>query len=182
MKSKRHPRLLKMTGDMDNDQFADWLRLSAAEQFPDSEKVYFTPEDVAEFEHESSVNGREFNRLSELKKRFEAVIKKGTEEKIVFEIPATVGTKKLELQRRQNDDLIEKGYDLIEMDVFGIVNTDAETMEYFNIEGEMIENRNRELTPKEKHKFIGMFARSLRVNNEIIDENTGEVLRRASGE
>lgn len=79
-----------------------WLRDNAIETFIDEQKMFFTPEQIAEFEHESSLNGREINRLEDLLKKVSEVIKKGNHDDspIVFEVPPTSGTKKLNEFRR----------------------------------------------------------------------------------
>jgi hypothetical protein len=177
---KRHPKLMKLTAHLTQDEFAEWIRMYSVESFEDSEKRYFSPEDISEFEHESSANGREYNKLSDLKKHLGELITKGIEEDFTFTIKATVGTKLLDAQRRQNDDLIEKGFEEIEIEVFGIVNQEDETMEFFDIEGKLITERTRSLTPKEKHKHLGMFQMKQnlkKVGNDIVDEDSGEVLK-----
>jgi len=178
----RNEKLLKLTEHLTDEEFAEWIKMYAVEKFEDTEKRYFSEDEIAEFEHESSKNGREFNRLADMKKDIFEIITKGTEEEITFTIPATVGTKMLETQRRQNDDLIEKRFEVIDIEVFGIVNHENETMEYFTVDGELMEKRTRVLTPKEKHKHLGMFMKISKQGADIVDENSGEVLRRAVGE
>lgn len=180
--SKRHPSLLKLTPHLSEEEFADWVRMYSVETVQDSEKRYFSPEEIQDFEHESSLNGREFNRLDDLKKKVSELILKGTEEEVKLTIPPTIGTKLLNEQRRQNDDLIEKGFELIEIEVFGIVNHENETMEYFSLEGELMPKRTRPLTPKEKHKHLGMFQKVSRQGPDLVDEGSGEVLGRASNQ
>lgn len=144
---------------------AQWLKENAIETFIDEQKVFFTPEQIAEFEHESSINGRELNRLNDLLSKVGEYVKKGnhTEMPITIEIPVTAGTKKLDQFRRQNDDAIDKGYEVIETEIFGIVDRDNETLEFFTTEGVHIPERTRGLSPKEIKTHVGIFARENRV-------------------
>jgi hypothetical protein len=126
------------------------------ESFTDEIKRYFTSEQIADFEHESSTHGREKNKLDDLLKEITAAIKKGLEgeEPLIIEIAPTIGTVMLDKQRRQNDNFIDRGYEVEECEVFGIVNETEETMEYVTIEGELVKERTRGLSPKEKMKYL----------------------------
>lgn len=142
-----------------------WLRANAVESFEDEVKIYFSPEDIADFEHESSSKGREMNRLLGLLASATEAIKKGCEEDLLIEIPKNLGTKILEGQRRQNDDFIEKGYETEDIRIHGLVDDINETMEYFTEQGQHIAERSRGLTPKEKQRFLTVtLSRTLAVN------------------
>lgn len=166
---------------------ANWLQTSAVDRFTDSQKRIFTPDDLAEFEHESSKNGREINRLMNQLEEAKLHIVKGGEDPLTLTFPPTTGTKKLEKFRRQNDDLIETGFEMEEQEIFGIPNPENENMEYFNIEGIHIPDRTRPLSPKEKHTHLGMFQaqaanrtklfiQGSRPGDLAADDETGEVL------
>lgn len=147
----------------------EWLKRNSIEDFMDEIKNYFKPEEIAEFEHESSAAGRERNRIEAILKEVTTLIKKGNQDKdgeeaqtISIDIPVTIGMDLLDKQRRQNDDFVEKGYEIEEKRVYGIVNEADETVEYFTEEGVIVADRTRNLTPKEKMKYIGV--RSMNAN------------------
>lgn len=164
---------------------ANWLMTSAVDRFTDSQKRIFSPDDLTDFEHESSKNGREINRLMDILADAKDHIVKGGEEPLTLTLPPTAGTKKLDKFRRQNDDLIETGFELVEMEIFGIPNPENEMMEYFDIEGNHILDRQRPLSAKEKHTHLGMFQKGSNsklfvanrggaAGNADVDEDTGE--------
>lgn len=164
----RHPSLPQ---GITNAVLAEWLKTSAAETFTHEKRRYFSELEISDMEHESSAKGREMNRLTDVMKEIQDLIKKGNEEPASFTIPETVGTKMLETHRRENDDFIEKGYANEEITVYGIPNGRTDNMDYFDEEGNEITERRRALTAKEKHKYNGFFQRI----QGGIDTVTGEV-------
>lgn len=181
-KQERHVCLPK---HLNNEELLMWLASNAVEKFTQKVPIYFTPEDVQEFEHESSVNGREFNRLKDIVKLVsEAVTKGNLEEPLTVTIPVTLGTKVLDVQRRQNDDNIERGYEENEVQVFAVPSPETKTMEFFTDEGKHIVDRSRGMSLKEQHEYIGIFLMNNptpkpvvnEATSDIVDEDTGEVL------
>lgn len=136
------------------EELQQWIRRASVEKFKDTTKRYFTNEEVQEFEHESSKNGRSINRLMGILAKATGAIKKGTTEELTIVIPATVGTDLFDKFRHQNDDLIEAGYEEVECEVFGIVNTRTAEMEYFALDGQIIPERTRGLSAKEKQQYL----------------------------
>lgn len=134
-----------------------WLQSSAVEKFTDEQKRIFSQDELKDFEHESSVNGREMNRLNDIVTVIKKHVIKGGKEPLELIVPATLGTKFLDTFRRQNDDLIECGYEMIETEIFGIPSAESESMEFFDASGNHIPERSRPLSPREKHKYLGMF-------------------------
>ena len=170
---ERHPSL---PAGMDAEQLAEWLRSSAVEVFTSSKETPLTPEEISGYEKEAVTSGREINRLEDLLAMVREHVKKGSSEKVRLVLPATIGIKNLSSVRRENEDMVERGAIVDEMQLFGIPNTQTEMMEYFDIEGNIIEDRTRTLTPKEKHTHIGMFqnVRDRNARAAGADEN-GEI-------
>lgn len=149
-----------------------WLQNNSVERFTHEKKDFFEPEEIQAFEHESSVAGREWNRLTDMLKEASTLVKKGTEEAVTFTIPVTKGTKMLETVRRENDDFIESGYNVQKVEIYGVPNMDTHFMEYFDAHGNEITERKRTLSPKEKNEYLGMFQN---IKNGI-DQTTGEII------
>lgn len=171
---ERH-RLLP--ANLNAHELAQWLDTSAVEKFTHEVKTMFTDTEISEFEHESSAKGREMNRLLDMLKEAGTLIKKGTDEPVTFTIPATVGTKTLETQRRENDDFIEYGYVKEERQIFGIIDVQNERMEYFDVEGNIIVERSRPLSVRERHDHIGMFSTAAKPNViDGVDQQSGEIV------
>jgi hypothetical protein len=148
---RRHPSL---PPHLSPEELQGWIINASVEKFTDTTKKYFTPDQIQEFEHESSANGRNINKLLAILEDAAVRIKKGNDEPIDFHIPATPGTKKLDGFRRQNDDLVEKGFEEIDVDIFGIVNSATEKMEYFTLDGNIIADRTRALSIKEQNQYL----------------------------
>ena len=143
-----------MPQGLTEQELQQWIQRASVERFKDKTKRYFTPEEIAEFEHESSRNGRSKNKLEILLSTVTELIKKGNPQEMVITIPETIGTVNCDKFRRQNDDLVEAGFEEVECDVFGIVNHRDETMEYFTLDGACIKDRTRPLSIKEKQQYL----------------------------
>ncbi len=57
---------------------------------------------------------------------------------------------------------VKKGYELIQQEIYGIVDDENETMVFLDCMGREIADRTRQLSAKEKNDYLGMFAPSLR--------------------
>lgn len=151
MSQQRHATLPQTLTDQELQQ---WIIRSSVERFMDKTKRYYEAEEIADFEHESSVNGRKINMLQGILKKCTEAIQKGTIEDIVITIPKNDGTKNYDAFRFQNDNLIDAGFEEIACEVFGIVNVDNEVMEYFTLAGKCIDERTRPLSIKEKQEYL----------------------------
>lgn len=145
-----------------------WIMRASVERFKDKTKRYFAPEELQEFEHESSRNGRHKNKLESILQAVTELIRKGNDKEMVITIPETVGTQNCDKFRRQNDDLIEAGFEEVDCEVFGIVNNRDETIEYFTLDGSCITERTRSLSMKEKQQYL--------VVNHMASTNSGAKL------
>lgn len=178
MEQLKHP-VLPNAFALQSQELAFWLQSQSTHTFIDRRQEFFSPEQIQEFEHESSLNGREYNRLADLKSRVSDLCRKGTEEAVTIVIPATVGAKMLETQRRQNDDFIDRGYEEFDVEVYSIPYAEGETMEFFDSEGNHYPQRSRPLSISEKHKYCGFLninkANVVQHGNDQVDESTGEI-------
>lgn len=150
--SKGRHALLPQT--LEAYEIGTWLKSNSVEEFTDELKRYFDEDEIGEFEHESSASGREINRLKSILKSVTEHVNKGGEEDLTIELPATIGVKDLENQRKQNDDLVERGYEVEENRIYGIVDEENATMEYFTVEGTHVKDRSRNLSAREKVEYL----------------------------
>jgi len=148
---QRHPLL---PAHLTEEELQIWIKRVGVEKFQDKTKRYFTAEEIQEFEHESSKNGRAINMLSGILAAVTEAVRKGTDMEQTFVVPATVGTVSFDKFRRQNDDLIDAGYEMIETEVFGVVDSNNQTMEYFTLDGQHIAERSRPLSVREKQQYL----------------------------
>lgn len=151
MQQNRHPLL---PAHLSPEELQIWIRRVGVEKFQDKTKRYFTPEEIQEFEHESSKNGRSINMLKGILAQVTEAVNKGTDMELTITVPATVGTVSFDKFRRQNDDLIDSGYEMIETEVFGIVDQNNKAMEYFTMDGQHIAERSRPLSVREKQQYL----------------------------
>lgn len=170
---KLHPSLPR---GMNSEQLATWFEESAVDKFTDQRKVNLTKEETQEYEHLAVVKGREINKLDDILAEVKAHVTKGSDDPLTIKLPKTVGTKQLKEERRTDEDMVEAGAIIEETPIFGIPNTDTNQMEYFTIEGELVNDRTRPLSAKEKHQYGGMFQ-NIREANKAADgaDENGEI-------
>ena len=164
--------------DLGSTELARWLSSQSTNTFVEPKKEYFSPEQIAEYEHESSANGREYNRLAAIKQQVSDLVRKGTGDAtkpITIVIPVTQGQKSLETFRRQNDDLIEMGFISEDVEVYAIPDIDNGKMEFFDAEGNHYSDRTRELSISEKHKYGGIFNIESKFASKV-EGSTGEII------
>lgn len=156
-----------LPGHLTPEELQSWIRKVAVEKFQDQTKRYFTAEEIAEFEHESSKNGRNINMLKSILAACTDAINKGSDQDVHITIPATVGTVSFDKFRRQNDDLIDAGFEMVETAVFGIVNQNDQTMEYFTMEGTHVAERSRPLSMREKQQYLAAGGATLSIDSSV---------------
>lgn len=138
------------------EMLANWIRQVSKESFTDERKVYFTEEEVAEMEKESTNIGRLIIKLADLKSYVVERLTKGTEEEVEVTIPGNIGLKVLTSRREELDRKVEKGFETIETKIYAIPNEDG-NMYFFDIEGNVFEDRTRRLSQRERSEIFGMF-------------------------
>jgi len=190
--------LFETTEKLTPDERSSWIARNAKETPIEKVVRRFTEEEKIEFALESSLNGRGINKLNGILKTITGLITKGTEgndkaivlvlegeeskpnhqsndKQTVITIPLTVGTKKLDAQRRQNDDMLETGMEIDEIQLYGIPSSETECMEFFNSDGVHYPDLSRSLSMKEKKAFFGAFARLTIHKEGVVDTDTGEI-------
>jgi hypothetical protein len=136
------------------EELQQYIQKMAVVKFNDHQKRYFTPEEIQEFEHESAQNGLQIVDLKSIIQKVTEACNKGIDEPLTIEIPANLGIKKYDTFRGQNYANIKQGYEEHEVVVCGLVNQKNETMEFFTLDGSIIEERTRPLSAKEKKDHL----------------------------
>jgi len=147
--------------DLEPDQLAAWIiRNSVGEPQQDERKTYYSDEEKAEMEHESSNSGRELGRLKAIEKQVKDYIKKGnlTEKPITIVIPVTIGVDALDRNRSQNYSNLEKGYDVERVELYRVPNPSEKTMEFFSIDGNHFADRTTGMSQKEIRQYCGLYV------------------------
>jgi len=140
------------------DQREAYYATKSKEKFTDERKHYFTENEVNELARESSMSGGEILALDSIVTLVQTLVKKGTGEAVIVEIPQTTGTDELKNVRRVNDTKVRKGYEVKEQTVYGFVDDERGTMRYFTEDGDEVVERERSLSAKEKREYLGLFA------------------------
>lgn len=172
------------------EELQQWIQKAAVQRFRDTTKRYYTDEEIQEFEHESAQNGLQIVKLKAILDQVREAVTKGIQEPLTIVIPENLGTKLYDEFRGQNYGMILQGYEEIDVDVFAIVNQLEETMEFFTLDGQIIEERTRPLSAKEKKEYLTVKRISdlpksgpkLYVEVDNVDSETGEVLGRTGTE
>lgn len=144
------------------EQIKAWLQNNAREKFQDEAKVIFADDEINAFAKESSQKGGELMDLQAIAAEVNLALKKGISEGLVIDIPPTAGTEMLIRERQELDSKVKKGYELVQQEIYGIVDDENESMVFFDCMGREIADRTRSLSAKEKNDYLGMFAPSLR--------------------
>lgn len=145
---------------MTPEQLADYIRSNRVDTFNHVEKIPLTEGEINNLAMESSLASRAITRLTNLKKEFEAMIKKGTpwdsnvgtdgdHRPITFTIPPTKGIEKLEANRSFADDQIEKGYREDITTIYLLPYPEFDKMIALDIEGNEWSNYSRHMSQDE---------------------------------
>ncbi len=158
------------------ENLAAWLVENNIEKKLHVEEKPLTPDDISENEHKSSAASRAIDDLEELKKRFNDMIVKGTEEPLTFTIPPTKGTKTLEANRKYADKCIKDGVSKQETELYGIVFPETQQILFFDIEGNEFPDHHRNMDPEEQEHYDKPLLKA--ISDEAADgpkEDTDEV-------
>lgn len=146
---------------MSPEALAAWMQRNAKERFKHEKKVFYTEDERNDKSRRSSQAGAAIIALEKemvnLKSAIENGISEEAEPVIITLHPGTKGLKSLKATRLQLDIEVDRGYENILMDVFGIPDAETSDMRFFTITGEEVEERRRPLSAKEKHDYIGVF-------------------------
>jgi hypothetical protein len=183
--SKETQRHYSLPDHFNDQELAAYIKKVAVSKHEDVVKRYYTPEEIADMEHESANSGREVMRLEAIIDIAKEAVKKGIDEDLTIVIPATSGTKNLGNYQSQNYQMIEAGFEEIKVDIFGIVNQEKATMEFFTLAGELMEERTRPLSAKEKKDHLQarrMAPSGAKLSiDESVDFSTGEMREGTNG-
>jgi hypothetical protein len=139
------------------ESLANWIKEASRESFTDERKLYFTEDEISEMESQSTNIGRELIKLGDLKKLIVDKLTKGNDEDLEVTIPENTGLTELRSRREELDRKVEKGYEVVETKIYSIPNEDG-NMYFFDIEGNLVQDRTRRLSGREVRDIFGMFA------------------------
>ena len=142
------------------EKLAQWLYENKVDTKSHTEEVPYTEEEIAEFEHKSSLASRSLDKLAAIEERVKLHLKEGVhEEPISVTIPPTKGRKILTANRIYADKQIDLGYSYTEIDLYGIPDDRSEKILFFDNEGTIWDDYSENMSEDQKHQYIGMFSK-----------------------
>jgi hypothetical protein len=147
---------LESTETMTIEAKSQWIKEAARETYTHTKKQFFTEDELSEKHRRSTDYTREIIRLTDTKKLIMDAFTKGNESEYEASIPETIGIKKLTEMSDQSVRQVDKGYEETTLNIYGIPHEDG-YMYFFDIEGNIIEERTRTLSIREKREIFGLF-------------------------
>jgi hypothetical protein len=159
-------------GTMSPEALADWIQNQKIDVQNHVEEIDLTPDEIVAFEHDSSIASRAMDTLVEVKKYFEAMLKKGTPYDKAIEahkplsvtIPPTKGMDALKANREYADAQIKKGYKEEVTALYLIPYPEKSRMIMVNIVGVEWASYSRDMTGDE----ISQYKPLLRIQPETL--------------
>jgi hypothetical protein len=134
-----HPSL---PSSMTAENLGQWIEQNSKNSFEHTEKIPLTDEDIAMFEHKSSLASRALDRLKAVEDNFKFYLKKGSPHEdgvpqpIDITIPPTSGTDVLKANREHADKILEQGYQVEITKLYTIPWPEESQMVVVTIEGD----------------------------------------------
>jgi len=141
------------TKTMTKENLAQWITENSIEQKSHEEHVEYTAEEIAAFEHESSLASRAIDRLTDLLDSFKQCVNEGNLEPRDFTVPETKGLKVLKANREFADGQIEIGYRVIPTQLYGIPHGATSKICFFDIESGHWEQYDYKMNPFQMEKY-----------------------------
>lgn len=142
---------------MTPEQLGEWLVDNNIDKKYHEDDAPYTEEEIVAFEHDSSVASRNLDRLNDLEAEIKELLNNGNEEPVDKTIPPTKGRKILKKNREWADTQIEQGSKMEEVVLYGIPFSKTGLILYFDIEGNVWDSYELEMTPEQKEKYVGLF-------------------------
>lgn len=138
---------------MTKENLGKWLTENSIEIKQHEEHMDYTDAEIAQFEHESSLASRAIDRLTDLLDSFKSAVNEGNLEPQEFTVPETKGLKVIKANREFADSNIERGYQIIPTQLYGIPCTSNSKVCFFDIIGEHWEQYDYKFNPFQEEKY-----------------------------
>lgn len=139
---------------LNSQDLAKWITQNGKERYTEEKDIQYTPQEMENMKDAFIQNGIEIQKLESKKKEVTGLLQNGSSEETI-EISPTRGLKTLKKEQEILSYKIDKGYYTIHFDVYAIPNEYEQTMDFYDIKGELCENRVRKLTNAEMNKYFG---------------------------
>jgi hypothetical protein len=148
---------------------SEWIKLNKVDSLNHMEEIPFTDQEIADYEHQSSLASRALDKLQDLLDMIKETIKKGTpynidkkdHDPVSFTIPPTKGTDAIKSNREFADQQIVKGYREEITTIYLIPNPEESQIVAVDIVGEEWSKYSRAMTADEKNQYKPLLAGNL---------------------
>jgi hypothetical protein len=146
---------------MTPENLAQWITTQKVDNRKHVEEIPLTEEEIATFEHDSSLASRSIDTLKEVEKHFKNLLKKGTpydratelHKPATVTIPPTKGQDALTANREYADAQIKSGVKQDITDLYLIPYPETSRMIMVNIVGVEWPDYSRDMTPDELNQY-----------------------------
>ena len=149
------------------ESLASWLNQNCKEKFTEERRTSYTEDEMLDFKDRAMKAGIEINDLTEEKKRIVDLLEKGISDYTSIDLLPSKGIKQLKIERTSCEKEVKRGYFAEKIVVYGIPNQDTKQMDFFDVEGNEIPERRRDLSAKETREYLaqlGMFNPNLKAS------------------
>jgi hypothetical protein len=149
------------------ENLAAWLQQNSKERTTLNREYRYTEDELDHFKTRAMNCGIEINDLNDEKKRINELIEKGISDFTQIDLLPSKGLKQLKIERLACEKEVKRGYQPESLTIYGIPNHDTHNMDYFDIEGNEIVERQRPLTAKETREYVaqmGVFNQDRKVS------------------
>lgn len=146
---------------MTPENLASWIVTNALETKDHTDETPLLPDEIRDFEHESSLASRAIDRLNGIKESFIEVLKNGNslDEPMEFKIPPTKGLKLLSANREFYDMQLERGFKINITTIYFVPSPEEAKAIGTDIEGKEWPEYTRDLTEPEMEKIGKLFIK-----------------------
>lgn len=150
------------------EALAEWIDTQKVDMMLHTDKVDLTAEEIADFEHQSSLASRAMDVLLETKKTFEVFLKKGTpydkgtdmHKPQNVTIPPTKGLDALKANREFADKQLRNGYKEVQTKLYLIPWPEKSRMVMVDIVGQEWPDYSRDMTLDEVNQYAPLLRNS----------------------
>lgn len=138
---------------MTPEELGTWIVDNNIETRIHEEKIDYTPEEIAAFEHNSASASIAERKLTELLNAFKEQIMEGCQEEQKFSIEPTKGIKVHKANREYADKQIDLGYHTDSTTLYGIPYAATKKIIFVDVEGNHWEQYDYKMNPYQIEKY-----------------------------
>jgi hypothetical protein len=157
------------------ENLADWIKLNKVDSFNHTEEIPLSNNEIADYEHQSSLASRALDKLQDLLDMIKETIKKGTPynigkedyDPVSFTVPPTKGSDGIKSNREFADKQIEKGYREEVTTIYMIPNPEDGQIVAVDIVGEEWKKYSRLMTADEKNQYKPLLSAAKNFRDDL---------------